>query len=411
MQDQSRRLGEWLAPHVSRHRARMRASPLALAAALLAVVVSGSAVLFPPLLAKGPTFVTETRPGPTIVGYLTFSNSGQLDPLSRIGLNDIVTLDVRNLAPIAADKSYEAWLLPDRTSHGVAPLLLGTLLMTRGNAHLVYRAPTHADLLAGYSGVCVLAQPTGAPHVPVAADLPASRYGGRIASTPTPGDEQGYSLLSHLRHLLARDPDLVEIGLGGGLSIWLVRNGGKLWEWASAARDAWAGGATDYIHRQIVRILEYLDGEAFAWRDLPSGTPWLVDPQAGRIGLLPVEPDQAPPAYLTHIASHLEGVAYAPGHTEAEQRLADQIDAALSQVTVELTQTRQDARRLVTMNTSQLKQPQTLALLDELTLHASLAYAGQFRPQEGNVGGILWIASVLQQLAMLPIEAAPGACS
>jgi hypothetical protein len=410
MQDDSFRWRRWFARSASADMERPRR--LALVAALMAFVVSGSVVLFPPLLMRSPAFGGETSgtPAPLIVGSLTFRNSGQLDTLSRTGLNDIVTLDLHGLLAPPAGESYEAWLLPDRAAHGATPLWLGTLQVTKGKARLVYRAPTHRDLLASYSGVCVLARSTGDLRVPDAAALSAGRYGGRFADVPRPGDEQRYSLLDHLRHLVARDPDLVEIGLDGGLAVWLVRNGGKVWEWASAARDEWGTGATDLLHRQIIRILEYLDGAAFAARDLPTGTPWLVDQQAGHLGLLPVEPDQAPPAYLTHIATHLEGLKGSPGHTQAQVRLASQVEAALAQVERALSQVHQDARRLVRMTDAQLKAPQALALLDDLALHASLAYVGQFRPPEGNVDGIVWIGSVLQQLAVLPIEATARVC-
>ena len=42
------------------------------------------------------------------------------------------------------------------------------------------------------------------------------------------------------------------------------------------------------MRRQVDRVLDYLDGAAFVWHDVPPDTPWLVDPKAGRIGLLDV---------------------------------------------------------------------------------------------------------------------------
>ncbi len=39
---------------------------------------------------------------------------------------------------------------------------------------------------------------------------------------------QTYSLLDHLRHLLANDPDLVKLHLTGGLNTWAYRNTQKI---------------------------------------------------------------------------------------------------------------------------------------------------------------------------------------
>jgi hypothetical protein len=80
------------------------------------------------------------------------------------------------------------------------------------------------------------------------------RYVGSIPNVPTPGDEQQYSLLSHMRHLLTKDPTLQEIGLQGGLDIWLYRNSEKILEWSSAARDSWAGG------QQVIDLGPHLGG-------------------------------------------------------------------------------------------------------------------------------------------------------
>ena len=64
--------------------------------------------------------------------------------------------------------------------------------------------------------------------VPVMPSLnPATwRAVGEIPDIPT----HQYSLLAHLRHLLAKDPTLQDLGLSGGLALWLYRNTGKLME-------------------------------------------------------------------------------------------------------------------------------------------------------------------------------------
>jgi len=262
-------------------------------------------------------------------------SSGQLNPTSSEGLNDMVHLDLAGLTPPAPDKSDYAWLLPDTSQNEQQPVLLGTLHILKGSAQLTYTSPTHTNLLATYSRFLVTEQTANeAPIIP-SLDPATWRYIGNIPDTPTPGDANHYSLLSHLRHLLAKDPTLEVIGLSGGLDIWLYRNTGKILEWSSAARDDWAGGqsALALMRRQIDRVLDYLDGEAFVWRDVPPDTPWLVDPQAGRIGLLEFEQGQNPPGYLAHIDFHLVGYTNSPGVTPDQKRLANKIDGMLIAVT------------------------------------------------------------------------------
>lgn len=43
--------------------------------------------------------------------------------------------------------------------------------------------------------------------------------------------------------------------------------------------------ATDLRHREIIRIVDDLDGILYVGRAILAGTPLLVDPQDGRIGL------------------------------------------------------------------------------------------------------------------------------
>ena len=211
------------------------------------------------------------------------------------------------------------------TRRVLQPVLLGTLHIHKGSAQLTYTSPTHTNVLATYSRFLVTEQAANEEPIIPSLDPATWRYAGNIADTPTPGDANHYSLLSHLRHLLAKDPTLEGIGLSGGLDIWLYRNTGKILEWSSAARDDWAGGQASLalMRRQIERVLDYLDGAAFVWRDVPPDTPWLVDPQAGHIGLLELEQGQNPPGYLAHIDFHLVGYANSPGVTTDQKGLAN----------------------------------------------------------------------------------------
>jgi hypothetical protein len=239
------------------------------------------------------------------------------------------------------------------------------------------------------------------------------RYEGSFPTLPAPGDQHHYSLLDHLRHLLAKDPTIADLGLSGGLDIWLYRNAGKVLEWSNAARDEWSGGhPMPLLRRQVLRVIDYLDGSAFVWRDVPPDTPLLVDPRAGRIGLLEFDPTQVPSGYLAHVDVHLIGLSHSPGVTPEQKRLAIQIDTAINTVTSLMQKVHQDAVQLAAMSDAALQGPAALSLLDDLVTHASDAYIGHFDPATGQVqGGVAWIHHQLQILATIevtPLRAGGG---
>lgn len=388
---------------------------VSLIAAMAALLIVAGVVLLPALLSAQPGLTTNARslpaPAITTVGQVSFTSSGQLDPSSSKGFNDIVTVTLHSLSTPASGQSYYAWLMPDKADDNTQPLLLGRLAIVDGKAQISYTHPNHEDLLALYSRFEIAEQTSN--EIPTTPPLnpEALRYEGFIPDTPTPGDEHQYSLLDHLRHLLAKDPTLQEIGLPGGLDIWLDRNSEKILEWSSAARDNWAGGQqTDLMHRHMVRILEYLDGLAYVFTsgDLPAGSPLLVDPKAGRIGLLELTQTQALPGYLTHVDIHLHGLAEAPGHTQAQKDLAIKLDNALKTDTSLYQKIRQDVMKLVKMNATQLRSNDALSLLNDMVTTANLAYTGQFDPTTGgNMNGIAWIQSELQGIATMPVTLPP----
>jgi hypothetical protein len=202
--------------------------------------------------------------------------------------------------------------------------------------------------------------------------------------------------------LLAKDPTLIDLGLSGGLDIWLYRNTGKVFEWSNAARDDWGGKNTDLLLRLVDRVVQYLDGQVYAWRDLPTNTPWLVDPKVGRPGLIDfttAQNEQGPASYVSHVRLHLIGIVNAPGHTEQQKQLASKIDTALTQVETALMQVRKDAVQLAKMSAQQLKSQDALALLNDMQINASSAYIGNGVDQSG----VVWIHNTLQQLAQMNI--------
>ncbi len=386
---------------------------LAFIAVVVSLLVAVSALLLPVLLAQPGKLATASHPvtSAPIVGRVFFTSSGQLDPTSSEGLNDVLHIELGGLTPPASGKSDDAWLLPDTSQDEQQPVFLGALQILRGSAQLIYTSPNHTNLLATYSRFLVTEQAANEePFIP-SLDPATWRYAGSIPDIPTPGDANHYSLLSHLRHLLAKDPTIELIGLSGGLAIWLYRNAGKILEWSSAARDDWAGGQASLalMRRQIERVLDYLDGANFAWRDAPPNTPLLVDPNAGRIGLLEFVQGQNPPGFLAHVDFHLVGYTHAPGVMVDQKRLATKIDAMLIAVTALLWKVHGDATLLAQMSDTALLEPQALSLLDDMYTNATDAFVGQPDPATGSVqGGVTQIHDELQRLSTIEVSKIMG---
>src|SRR3989442_11010166 len=88
-----------------------------------------------------------------------------------------------------------------------------------------------------------------------------------------PTNTNGFSALDNLRLLLFEGGDIRNKGIHGGQDLQLLRNTEKVWEWASSARDSWRKTTdVDFIRRQALRILDYLDGRYFITKDFPLGT-------------------------------------------------------------------------------------------------------------------------------------------
>jgi hypothetical protein len=327
-----------------------------------------------------------------------------------VGYNDIVTLSLHSLAPPQKGNAYFAWLLSDEGDDTVVPLLLGRLPVDAGNATLQYRSPAHTNLFAQYSRVRITEQPANNDPFAPSADPKAWRWQGALPNVPTPGDANHYSLLSHLRHLLAKDPVLQANNISGGLVIWTTRNAKKVGEWSSAAQGGWDAqmpdGSAELIHKHMLRILDYIDGQTYVGQDVPPESPWLVDPQAGRLGLLSMTQAQEPPGYLPHLDAHLMGLADSPGHTEEQRQLAIQVDGVITRMVNDLTKVRKDAIQLVQRDNAQLRQADTLTLLNEMAALTGEVNSGWFNPTtHQNEGGVVWLSARMQQLATISLQA------
>jgi eukaryotic-like serine/threonine-protein kinase len=370
--------------------------------AILLILASSILVLLNVLSSQYASPVPTTS---QTVGTLILTDSGQYDPDTTVGYNDIVSLSLHSLTAPGTGMAYFAWLLPDQGDDATPPLLLGRLSVNAGKATLQYVSPTHTNLLAQYSEVRIIEQQ--APNDPStpSPDPKTWRWEGWIPHTPTPGDPKHFSMLSHFRHLLAKDPTLQANQMSGGLVIWMTRNMGKVEEWSSAAQGSWGDGNADLIHRHLIRILDYLDGQTYVGQDVPAGSPWLVDLPAGKLGLLSYTQGQQPPGYLPHVDHHLQGLADSPGHTEEQKKVAIQMDNDLTRMINDLTQVRKDTVQLVQRSNEQLLQPDALTLLNEMATLTRETNSGWFdTTTHENRGGAIWMNARIQQLATISVH-------
>jgi hypothetical protein len=352
------------------------------------------------------THQSTTAPVATdsIVGQAFFVSSGQVNQTTNQGSNDEFQIDLQNIPNPQSGKSYYAWLLPDKSQVEAAPILLGTLPVNHGVVHFSYMGDSnHSNLLAITSRFLITEQDANITVNVPSPDLATWRYYAELPQTPAPG--QTYSLLDHLRHLLAIDPELEKFHLHGGLNIWTYRNIQKILEWAGSARDDWSTKDFSSIHRQIVSILDYLDGATLVQQDVPAGTPILADRTISQVGLLELHAGQEPPGYLYHIALHLNGVLSSPGPTQYQRNLATQINTGVNNVNGWLQQERQDAIQLVHMNDAQLALPSSLSLLNDMVTQANNAYMGLNNPSTGQLqSGISQVYLNVQRLATFAVK-------
>jgi eukaryotic-like serine/threonine-protein kinase len=340
-----------------------------------------------------------------VVGHAYFMSSGQVNQATNQGSNDELQVDLQNISDPGSGKSYYAWLLPDKSQSESPPILLGKIPVNHGVVHFFYTGDSyHTNLLGATSRFLITEEDANVTPTLPSPDLTTWRYYAELPQTRAPGDT--YSLLDHLRHLLASDPTLEALHLPGGLNLWTFRNTQKLLEWAGSARDEWSTKDFASMHRQIISILDYLDGEALVQQDVPPGTPILADPKIAQVGLLELDPArQNPPGYLYHIALHVNGVLASPGVTQDQRHLATQIDAAMNTVKAEFEQMRRDAIQLVGMNDAQLALPSSLALLDDMAIQANNAYIGHNDPASGQFQmGVSQISQYVQRLATFEVK-------
>lgn len=374
---------------------------------LLIVVLLGSG-LGAFFLLNHHTTTPTTSAVPIVFGQAYFVSTDQVSQTSGQGINDEFQINLKGIPNPPPGKSYYAWLTPDANNAEGIDLLLGKLTVSNGVVHFFYPGDgQHTNLLAITSGFLITEEDASVTPTTPTPDHTAWKYFARLPQTPAAG--QTYSLLDHLRHLLANDPDLMATHLFGGLNIWAYRNVLKIYDSTQNMQNDWhSQNVTDLRHR-LIETLDYLDGAQFVRQDVPADTPNVAGLPSSQIGLLEFSPTQTPPAYLSHIALHLNGVLQSPGSTTYQRTLANQIDRILSNVRDWLQQVRSDAKQLLNMNTSQLLQPSSLTLINDLSTHATSAFNGQTNASTGQTEkGVSQMYVAIQKLATFDVTAYKG---
>lgn len=385
---------------------RKRWSLVLLALLLVALVGSGLLIFLLP-------YGRLTAPS-QFAGRVFFVNSGQLNEDSSQGLNDELQIDVSNIPAPAPGKGYYAWLLGDTVldtdknsspDKPTAPILLGSLPVNNGSISFHYKNPQHFNLLAITSRLLIAEE--DAHNVPaLPADHRSWLYYGEIPQLRPHTIAE--SELGSLRHLLCDGPNLLQQGIHGGTAIQLLLHTQSILEWASSARDAWNGTQTGgdsikFIDRQLIRILDYLDGTALIMKDVPPGTQPLVDAKKMQNGLLGIKVN--PKSYIDRIGGTMQDLIVAPQVAPRTSIFARQIKGDIDNVQKWLDQVHQDAKQLLLMTDAQLQQPQALNLLDDMRTQANSAFVGQLSPSfDTPQGGAVQIYYSIQRLATFDIK-------
>jgi eukaryotic-like serine/threonine-protein kinase len=386
----------------------------ALATLLLVVVVaSGLGAYF--LYFRNPF-----APAYTAVGQAFFVSSGQLDPTSASGVADRLQIDLQNIPDPASGKSYYLWLMGDKNPLAATdlvgpppihvPLLLtNNLAVHNSTVHFTYAGDAHHDDLLSVGSRLLITEEDALlkPSEP-SSDHTTWKYYAELPQAPIPLDANHFSALIHIRHLFYNETNIQVLGLPGGLDIWFFRNTEKILEWAISARDYWHGLATstgdiNLMHPQFVRILDYLDGSPNLSVD--GNIQLYTDPTTAQVALLTVDPQHQqggrnPPGYTDHTQFHVSQISKATDITPAMHTLTAQIIEAINNTKTWLLNVHKDDLALFNMSPTQLQQPETGTLLDDLVTQATYAYIGQLDPVTNQVHpGILQAHYDIQQLA------------
>jgi eukaryotic-like serine/threonine-protein kinase len=372
-----------LTPSSGKQRNGLRAALIALA--IIVLLGTGLGGLY--LLNRHPA--APVVASSQIRGHVIFISSGITSEYSNQGINDELQMDLQNISNPASGMSYYAWLLGDATQPLSPPIFLGKLTVSNGQVHFHYSGDIHHTNLTAITSRFLITEESATflPSVP-SPDQSAWRFYAQLPQTPDSMDMMHEGALQHVRHLLADAPELMSINLPGGLDTWLFRNTEKIVEWAGSARDELSNHPpnTGLLRRQVIRILDYLDGKVYVQQDVPAGTPNLVKSRIAPLAFLEFDAQkQQPPGLLYLIGIHLTALTQAPGVSEEKHKLAAQINQGIKNIQAWLGQVHQDAKQLVGWTDQQLATQNALSVLDDLVANALYAFIGRPDPSTGQI--------------------------
>lgn len=386
-------------------RARRRGIRIALIAFLL-VIVAGSGLLTAFFVSHAGSSST------TIVGHGFFSSSGAAPGANNMGINDTFQVNLSNVPMPQAGKSYFAWLLPDQNQSESNPRALGTLVITKGAATLLfpYVDPQHNNLLVNFSRFLVTEEPTNPTPLDPSLDKGIWRYHAEIPQNPPVQNciavINQLNDLCHLRHLLSGDPELAQVNLPGGLNYWFLNNIKELQQWA---REVVASNAPIEMRHKLVDMLYILDGMNCIARDLLRAAPGSEntpdDPTLTKDAAIPLLNCSLTPnitSYLAHIHNHLGAMVQSPGVLKEQVALANEISPELDVINSWLQQIQQDARQLVALDNAHLLADGTLRSAMDF-LATKILNGGTDPTTSKAEKGVSSIAEQIQQLATMDI--------
>lgn len=371
---------------------------MAVTALLVALAGSGLTAFYAMTHSSASTTVHS------LVGHALFVSSGQVTNGDNQGIDDELQIDLHAIPDPDPGKSYYAWLLSDR---GVTPqtsLFLGRLTVSAGNVHFLYPGNTqHSNLIGMSSRLLITEEESSTMPASPSSDQSTWKYYAELPQTPdTTGGHK--PTIDIIRNLLYDAPGL-QTDLPGGIDLHFFLNTQKVLEWSDASRDAWHHKDASTLHANILRILAYLDGLSLVGRDMPAGSPILVDSALAQVPLIDYQDNQELVSYVDRMNSDLTGLYNRRDATPAMKELAVQADEALlNNVKPWLLLVRQDARQLAYLSQAQLLLPTTLALVNDLANQASNAYNGQANLSGAQRGGALWIHDHDQQIATFDVS-------
>jgi serine/threonine protein kinase len=345
---------------------------ITLAVIVVIALIASSLAGYALFAAKGSTSPVQAH---AVVGHVLFLKSQ-----SELSGFDKIQLDIPEIAQPTSGTNYYAWL-ENNKNDAIVPTRWSITVTSRGVSLPLAGDPQHSNLLSTDFPLFLITAESASDPVSPSLDSKAHLYYASIPQAASSSDH--LTLIDHLKHLLADDPTLDKLQMQGGLNIWFQHNTQALVQQATSANDSLQKKDPVAVRQHLVNMLYYLDGHACAPSNLyslPKGTATTADATVfndTRVSLLACSQNSVESSFLTHIASHLDGVIRSVGVTQEQVHLAQHMATEMNQVNAWLEQTHQDAKALVKLPNDQLLHLQAQQQLSDLLVQLNNTYNGQ----------------------------------